>query len=161
MILQKVATVLLKLSSSIVREFTGTAERIICSPAMVAAAQAAATAAKAAADAAAAAEAANANAVQSMTASADASASSKMACDSARRVEAFTQAVLTFWHCQAEAELKAWKTAARIVFAMTCTSAASERVFALLANRFGEKQHHTLSDQIQASLMLKYNKRSL
>eukprot|EP00965_Chrysotila_dentata_P241392 6204251-Pleurochrysis_carterae.AAC.1 len=54
-----------------------------------------------------------------MTASADASAISKMACDYARRVEGFTQAVLAFWHCQAEAELKAWKTAACIVFCIT------------------------------------------
>ena len=36
---------------------------------------------------------------------------------------------------------------------------ASERVFALIKNMFGEQQMFSLSDIIQAALMLRYNGR--
>ena len=48
-----------------------------------------------------------------------------------------------------------------IVFSMTPSSAACERVFSLLKNMFGDLQHSSLADYIQASLMLKYNKRAV
>ena len=49
--------------------------------------------------------------------------------------------------------------AARAAFAISLNSASSERVFALLASMFGEDQLSALADQVQASLMLAYNKR--
>ena len=49
--------------------------------------------------------------------------------------------------------------AARVVFAISPNSASCERVFALLRNLFAEKQANALSDYLQASLMLNYNKR--
>ena len=53
----------------------------------------------------------------------------------------------------------AWALAARVVFAISPNSASCERVSALLRNLFGEKQVSALSDYLQASLMLNYNKR--
>jgi hypothetical protein len=49
--------------------------------------------------------------------------------------------------------------AARIIFAFTPNSAASERVFSLLKAMFGDAQTQCLTDYIQAALMLAYNKR--
>ena len=54
-----------------------------------------------------------------------------------------------------------WALAARIVFAFTPNSAASERVFSLLKAMFGDASMTTFSDYIQAALMLKYNKRTV
>ena len=72
----------------------------------------------------------------------------------------YTAAVLAFW-CAQGASLPGWASAAKKVFALTPTSAASERVFALLKSMFGSDQHHSLSDYIQAALMLRYNKRTV
>ena len=56
----------------------------------------------------------------------------------------------------------AWAEAARIAFALTCTSAASERVFSLVESMFGEDlKVSSLADQLQASTMLRYNKRQV
>ena len=52
-----------------------------------------------------------------------------------------------------------WAEAARIVFAFLPNSAMSERVFALVKNMFGDDQLSSLSDCIQASLMLNSNER--
>ena len=49
--------------------------------------------------------------------------------------------------------------AARIVFAMSPSSASCERVFSLLKEMFGEQQMSALADYIRAALMLKFNKR--
>ena len=57
--------------------------------------------------------------------------------------------------------MPAWAEAARIAFALTCTSAASERVFSLVEGMFGADQLHTLADQLQGSVMLRYNKRQV
>ena len=46
-----------------------------------------------------------------------------------------------------------------IAFALTPNSASCERVFALLKNMYGEEQLSALADQLQAALMLAYNKR--
>ena len=49
--------------------------------------------------------------------------------------------------------------AARIIFALAPSSAASERVFSLVNSMFGKEQLKSLADFIQGSLMLRYNKR--
>ena len=45
------------------------------------------------------------------------------------------------------------------MFALSCTSAASERVFSLVEAMFGTDQLASLADQLQAAAMLRYNKR--
>ena len=40
-----------------------------------------------------------------------------------------------------------------MVFAMSCTSAAAERVFSLVKTMYGEEQISALADQIQAGVM--------
>ena len=65
---------------------------------------------------------------------------------------------LQFWK-QHENDLPAWSQAARQILLAQPSSAASEQVFSLLRNSFGERQHSSLQDYIEASLMLQYNKR--
>ena len=48
---------------------------------------------------------------------------------------------------------------ARQILLVQPSSAASERVFSLLNNSFGERQYSSLQDYIEASLMLQYIKR--
>ena len=45
------------------------------------------------------------------------------------------------------------------VFALTCTSAASERVFSLVKAMFGKANDRILADGVQGSVMLRYDKR--
>ena len=52
-----------------------------------------------------------------------------------------------------------WALAARVAFAISPSSAACERVFALLKEMFTEEQQRTLSDILEATLMLNYNGR--
>jgi hypothetical protein len=73
-------------------------------------------------------------------------------------VEAFTKGVLEFWRKDG-AKMPGWRKAARIIFAIPPTSAASERVFSLLEDMFGKGMEQSLADLIQAALMLRYNKR--
>ena len=54
-----------------------------------------------------------------------------------------------------------WAKAARIIFAMAPSSAASERVFSLVNNMFGKEQLTSLADFVQGSLMLRYNQRNV
>jgi hypothetical protein len=68
--------------------------------------------------------------------------------------------VLLFWRVKG-LEIPVWREAARIELAIPPTSAASERVFALLKEMFGADQHHSLADYIQAAIMLRYNKRDV
>ena len=75
-------------------------------------------------------------------------------------VSSFTDEVLQFWRNRATV-LPSWARAARIVFAISCNSAACERVFSLLECMFGRDQLTALSDVIGGSLMLMYNKRTL
>ena len=44
---------------------------------------------------------------------------------------------------------------------MTSSSAASERVFSLVDSMFGQGSLSSLADQLQGSVMLKYNKRQV
>ena len=65
---------------------------------------------------------------------------------------------LLFWKCH-ERDLPTWAKAARHVLLVQPSSAASERVFSLLRNSFGERQNSSLQDYIETSLMLQYNNR--
>ena len=51
--------------------------------------------------------------------------------------------------------------AARIIFAMAPSSAASERVFSLVKSMFGKEQLSSLADFVHGALMLRYNKRNV
>ena len=57
--------------------------------------------------------------------------------------------------------MPAWRKAAKIIFAIPPTSAASERVFSLLEAMFGKDQDSALAHLIQGALMLSYNKRAV
>lgn len=72
----------------------------------------------------------------------------------------YTLDVLHFW-AQQRHEIPAWAKAARIVFSLSPSSAACERVFSLLKLFFGEQREVCLADQLQTALMLAFNKRSL
>ena len=54
-----------------------------------------------------------------------------------------------------------WAAAARIAFALTPSSASCERVFSLMAWMFSSDQYSTLGDQMEAGMMLRYNKRKV
>ena len=69
-----------------------------------------------------------------------------------------SESLLKWWRVNGKS-FPAWAKAARIAFALTPNSASCERVFALLKNMYGEEQLSALADQLQASLMLAYNKR--
>ena len=70
----------------------------------------------------------------------------------------YTDAILGWWRANGSS-FKAWALAARIVFAISPNSASCERVFSVLERLFGDQQLSSLSDLLQASLMLNYNKR--
>ena len=72
-------------------------------------------------------------------------------------MEAFTNDVLLFWRRNGN-KFPTWAAAARIMFAMTPNSASAERVFSLLKAMFGDARATSLSDLIEGSLMLKFNK---
>jgi len=74
--------------------------------------------------------------------------------------DAFTTSVLKFWrtHCS---RLPTCAKAAHIIFALSPNSASCERVFSLLASMHTPEQKGTLGDALQASLMLRYNKREV
>ena len=76
-------------------------------------------------------------------------------------VESFSEAVLEFWRSSHGKQIPAWRKAAKIIFSIPPNSAACERVFSLLDNMFGNVQDKSLSDLIQAALMLRYNKRTV
>ena len=50
---------------------------------------------------------------------------------------------------------------ARMAFGLSCTSAAAERVFSLVDAMYGEDQARVLAEQLQAAVMLRYNKRTV
>ena len=75
-------------------------------------------------------------------------------------IAAFSAGILTFFKTHSST-IPAWAHAARIVFAFLPNSAMSERVFALVKCMFGDEQLSTLSDCIQAALMLRDNGRSV
>ena len=75
-------------------------------------------------------------------------------------VDVFTEAVLAWWKNHG-LSTGAWCDAAEIVFSLTPNSASAERVFSLLKCMFGDNQDSCLADLVQASIMLRYNKREL
>ena len=70
----------------------------------------------------------------------------------------YTAGLLLWWRTRHQ-RMPAWAEAARIAFALSCTSAASERIFSLVEGMFGTDQVSALADQLQAAVMLRYNKR--
>jgi hypothetical protein len=72
-------------------------------------------------------------------------------------MEAFTNSVLLFWRHNGH-KFPTWAAAARIMFSMTPNSASAERVFSLLKAMFDDARASSLSDLVQGSLMLKFNK---
>ena len=69
---------------------------------------------------------------------------------------------LSYCYCTSQVNnppIPNWAKAARFVFALTCTSAASERVFSLVKAMFGKANDRILADGVQGSVMLRYNKR--
>ena len=73
-------------------------------------------------------------------------------------VATFTEGLLKWWRVN-NPTFPAWAKAARICFAMLPSSAPSERVFSLVKGMFGDDQLGSLADQIQAAVMMRYNKR--
>ena len=71
----------------------------------------------------------------------------------------YTADVLRFWQQHGGELNDAWKVAAQCVFSVPSSSAASERVFSLLKTMYPEQRASALADNIEASLMLRYNKR--
>ena len=68
-----------------------------------------------------------------------------------------TNGRLKWW--QQQDRLPHWQQLARIVFALLPSSAPAERVFSLLQASTSNQQGQRLSDQIEATLMLQYNRR--
>ena len=63
-----------------------------------------------------------------------------------------------WWQLHAE-RLPNWSSAVKKVLLVQPSSAASERVFSILSASFNDQQDSSLSDYLQASVMLQYNKR--
>ena len=72
----------------------------------------------------------------------------------------YTASLLKWWKLN-HPTIPTWAKAARIVFAFTSSSAASERVFSLVDSMFGPERKSSLADQLQGSVMLKYNNRQV
>lgn len=66
--------------------------------------------------------------------------------------------ILPWWKATA-IDLPCWATAAQKMVLVQPSSAAAERVFSLLVTMFGDQQHETLEDYIEAALMLRVNNR--
>ena len=69
-------------------------------------------------------------------------------------VSDYTEQLLRWWRDN-HPTIPAWCKGARIAFAMSCTSAASERVFSLVNTMFGEDQLTALADQVETATMLR------
>ena len=69
---------------------------------------------------------------------------------------AFTEAVLEWWRCHAR-HIPNWAIAARIMFAISPSSAAAERVFSILANSFGSTRDRALEDLVEGTLQVRFN----
>ena len=72
----------------------------------------------------------------------------------------YTEGILKWWRFN-NPQFPGWAKAARIIFAMLPSSAPSERVFSLVEGMFGSDQLNVLGDQLQGSVMLRYNKRAI
>ena len=62
-------------------------------------------------------------------------------------------------HCRCRKKLGAWWKACQVIALLQPSSAASERVFSLLKNYFGDQQYRSYADIIFLSLALSFNKR--
>jgi hypothetical protein len=69
---------------------------------------------------------------------------------------AFTLAILQFWRNVGK-NFPTWSKAARIIFALSPSSAPAERVFSVLKRLFGETRSQTLADMVEGSLLLNFN----
>lgn len=76
-------------------------------------------------------------------------------------VDKFSDQVLDFWKNASRAQLGEWIKAARVIFSMSPNSASCERVFSLLQSMYGLQRARALSDHLQASLMMRFNKRGV
>ena len=56
-------------------------------------------------------------------------------------------------------DLPHWQEAVKKLVLVQPSSAASERVFSMLTSCFGDQQTHALEETVEASIMLRYNKR--
>ena len=74
--------------------------------------------------------------------------------------EEYSRGLLKWWRIY-NPSFPTWAKAARIIFAMAPSSAASERVFSLVKSMFGKEQLSSLADFVQGSVMLRYNKRNV
>ena len=75
----------------------------------------------------------------------------------------YTDAVLAFYRSY-NPRFSTWAKAARIIFAMTSSSAALERVFSLVDSMFGKDSLSSLADRaagLRHAQDLKYNKRAV
>ena len=73
-----------------------------------------------------------------------------------RDVESFTSDVLAWWAAN-HTKFPTWAIAARIAFSLSPNSASCERVFSLLQCVFGVDRVKSLADQVEASIMLRFN----
>ena len=71
-------------------------------------------------------------------------------------VEEFTKNLLAWWATHQE-KFPHWALAARLAFCLSPNSAACERVFSLMNSIFGPNRASSLADQLQASIMLRFN----
>ena len=75
-------------------------------------------------------------------------------------VRDYSAALLQWWKVN-NPTIPAWTKAARIVFGLSCTSAAAERVFSHVKAMYGTGHDSILADELQGSVMLRYNKRAV
>jgi hypothetical protein len=72
--------------------------------------------------------------------------------------ETYTDKILAWWRANGR-DIPAWSKAARMVFAMAPSSGSVERVFSQLRLMYNDRQNRSLSEYVEAGLMLRYNKR--
>ncbi len=67
---------------------------------------------------------------------------------------------LEWWksHCESDG-LAHWLSVAQKLFLVQPSSAAGERVFSILNRSFGDQQHNSLEDYVEATVMSQFNKR--
>ena len=67
---------------------------------------------------------------------------------------------LEWWKGHGEADgLATWLFASQKLFLVQPSSAFAERVFSILKHSFGDQQHNSLEDYVEATVMSQYNKR--
>ena len=66
-------------------------------------------------------------------------------------VTEYSDGLLQWWKAN-NPTISSWAKAARIVFALTITSATSERVFSLVKSMYGKGHDSALADELQGSV---------